>query len=113
MARSDFGTVTVAVSGTARQLIADTDSSAIVQAGSRVLSIEISVRDDSGGTAMHFGATNRAQTGSTVTTTYGRRIKKGTTFEMSFDPHTVSFQDFYMDADTGGSKADWSVVIEE
>ena len=97
----DAGTVTVG--GTAERITGDLASDAIVRASTRILSIEITPRSTNSGAAMYVGT-------SGVSTTYGKRILKGVSHTINFEPTTEKFSNIYMAADGGADKADWTVI---
>ena len=101
----DAGTVTVNTGGTAEQITSDLASTAVVRASLRIISIEITPRPSNTGDAMYVGT-------SSVTTSYGKRIPKGASHTINFEPTTEKFSNIYMDADSGGDKADWVVIFQ-
>lgn len=105
MARTDMGTVTVASSGTAVQITSSIASGSKVRASDVAMSVEITPRATNSGAAMYVG-------GSNVTTSYGKRVAKGYSYTFNCEPGGDKFNTFYIDADTGGDKADWTCVFK-
>ena len=104
MARTDMGTVTVASSGTAVQITTSIAAGSKARASAVAISIEVAPRATNTGAAMYVG-------GSNVTTTYGKRIAKGDSYTFANDKGGDKFNSFYMDADSGGDLADWTVIF--
>ena len=104
MARTDMGTVKVVTSRTRVQITTSIASGSKVRASAVALSIEIAPRATNSGAAMYVGTSN-------VTTTYGKRIAKGDSYTFTNESGGDRFDTFYMDADSGGDLADWTVVF--
>jgi hypothetical protein len=104
MARVDMGSVTVSATGTAVQITSSIASGSKVRAGDVALSVEITPRATNSGAAMYVG-------GSNVSTTYGKRVAKGDSYTVNCEPGGDKFNTLYVDADTNGDIADWTVVF--
>ncbi len=111
MAKIDAGTVTVTSAGTAVQISTSIASGARVRASEKIAVLEVTPRATNTGDAMYLGSSN-------VSTTYGVRIPKGSSKSISLTgilgltegTGRDAFNQFYMDADSPGDKADWVVV---
>jgi hypothetical protein len=66
--------------------------------------MEITPRTTNSGAAMYVG-------GSNVSTTYGKRVAKGDSYTINLEPGGDKFNAFYLDADSSGDIADWTIIF--
>ena len=105
MARGDAGTVTVTTAGTAVRITTSVPSTPIkVRASDVILALEVTPRSGNTGASMYIG-------NSGVSSSDGVQILKGVSKKINFEPGGDRFNTWYIDADSGGDKADWVVLF--